>query len=95
MWLPWIEIFGHDDTLMSITDPGLPNHTTPQPIWPGIIPAGAALPPGNTWLWKTGECKTLSVASSLPSLRVWARTGCDETFKCRTGTCRTEGSVGR
>lgn len=59
-----------------------------------MIPAGAALPPGNSWLWKAGECKTLSVASSLPSLRVWARTGCDETFKCRTGTCRTEGNGG-
>lgn len=62
-----------------------------EPIWPGIIPAGAALPPGNSWLWKQGECKTLTVASSLPSLRVWARTGCDKDFKCRTGTCRTEG----
>lgn len=64
-----------------------------EPIWPGMIPAGAALPPGNSWLWKPGECKTLTVASSLPSLRVWARTGCDETFKCRTGSCRTEGYV--
>lgn len=62
-----------------------------EPIWPGIIPAGAALPPGNSWEWKQGECKTLTVASSLPSLRVWARTGCDKDFRCRTGSCRTEG----
>ena len=62
-----------------------------QSIWPGILPAGAALPPDNSWLWKTGQCKTMNVASSLPSLRVWARTGCDADFRCVSGTCRTEG----
>jgi len=65
-----------------------------EPLWPGIIPAGSAVPPGNTWLWKAGECKTLQVASSLPSLRVWGRTQCDEDFNCVTGSCRVEGNGG-
>lgn len=52
------------------------------------------MPPGNTWLWKAGECKTLQVASSLPSLRVWGRTECDEDFNCVTGSCRVEGNGG-
>ncbi|KAM3574150.1 hypothetical protein VYU27_003869 [Nannochloropsis oceanica] len=65
-----------------------------EPIWPGIIPAGSAVPPGNTWLWKAGECKTVEVASTLPSLRVWGRTQCNEDFNCVTGSCRVEGNGG-
>ena len=63
-------------------------------VWPGILPAGATIPPGNTWLWKPSECKTLEVASSLPSFRLWGRTGCDDQFNCITGSCRVEGNGG-
>ena len=63
-----------------------------ESVWPGIIPAGAAVV--DSWLWKAGECKTLIVASSLPSLRVWGRTGCDAQFNCITGSCRVEGNGG-
>lgn len=61
-----------------------------ESLWLGVIPAGAAVPPGNSWLWEAGECKTLTVVSSLASLRVWGRTHCDADFNCLTGSCRVD-----
>lgn len=62
-----------------------------ESVWPGILPPGAAGLPEGGWEWLPGECKTLTVTSSLPSLRIWGRTHCDSSYQCITGSCITDG----
>lgn len=63
-------------------------------VWPGMIGAGggAVPPPKGGWRLDPGACKTITVPSRFPSIRLWGRTGCNNAttpgeFKCQTGAC--------
>lgn len=63
-------------------------------VWPGMIGAGggAVPPPKGGWQLDPGQCKTITVPSRFPSVRLWGRTGCNNAtqpgaFKCQTGAC--------
>lgn len=62
-------------------------------VYPGMIGAGggAVPPPKGGWRLDPGTCKTITVPSRFPSIRLWGRTGCNNAttpgdFKCQTGT---------
>ncbi len=65
-----------------------------ETVWPGMIGAGggAVPPPKGGWQLDPGACKTITVPSRFPSIRIWGRTGCNNAttpgeFKCQTGAC--------
>ena len=70
-----------------------------QTIWPALMgQMGASFPPpeslkdsNDSWAFHPGTCETFQIPSHYPSLRVWARTHCNELHQCLTGSCITNG----
>ncbi|TFJ80461.1 hypothetical protein NSK_008202 [Nannochloropsis salina CCMP1776] len=81
------------------------NRCSGEVIYPGMIgQGGSSVPPvwleataeggmegrqEKGWRLKPGDCRTLTIPATFPSLRLWGRTGCNGStvtdFKCQTG----------
>jgi len=74
-----------------------------ETIWPAFLaPEGydpvapsvdvVSVNPNDPWAFPSGSCGTFIVEDNLPSLRLWARTGCNPNneYNCVTGSCRTD-----
>ena len=62
-------------------------------IWPALLgdsDAPPVPPPPGGWAFPSGDCRTLTVSSKFPSMRLWGRTGCDMNFACVTGGCEVD-----
>ncbi|KAH7699403.1 Protein THN-3, partial [Aphelenchoides avenae] len=56
-----------------------------EKIWPGLL--GNPLVEESGFELAPGKSKTIQIPKGWQSGRIWARTGCDSSFQCETGSC--------